>query len=265
MIDLNEKQLCTIPRVMCWAVDNMELLKSQPDESVDLIYCDILYGTGRKFADYQDLKPKREIIEEHYFPRLIEMHRVLKDTGSIYLQMDYKISHWMRCILDDVFGYDNFVNEIIWKYKTGGASKNYFPRKHDNIFSYSKTKKYTFNKQIDKNYTKHKYGFNNLETGEDEKGFYYLTTMADVWEVPIIRTVKNKIDAENLGYNTQKPKALIERIIKASSNEGDTVADYYSGSGTTAEVCKELNRNFFGCDINPNAIEITKTRLNAET
>jgi len=77
MIDLNEKPLCTIPRVMCWAVDNMELLKSQPDESVDLIYCDILYGTGRKFADYQDLKPIRSEIEAHYIPRLKEMHRVL--------------------------------------------------------------------------------------------------------------------------------------------------------------------------------------------
>jgi DNA modification methylase len=127
---------------------------------------------------------------------------------------------------------------------------------------YTKGKNYTFNKLLDKNYTKYKYGFSNLETKEDENGFYYLTTMGDVWEVPIIRTVKNKIDLESVGYATQKPKALIERLIKASSNEGDTVADYYLGSGTTAVVCKELNRNFIGCDINPKAIEITKARLN---
>ncbi len=236
--------------------DNLELMAEMEDNTVDLIYCDILYGTGRKFKDYQDLKPKRETIEEHYIPRIKEMHRILKDTGSIYLQMDTRINHWVRCIMDDIFGYDNFVNEIIWNYKTGGASKKYFPRKHDNIFLYTKTKKYTFNKLTDKNYIKHKYGFSNLETGEDENGFYYLTTMQDVWNVPIIRTVKDKIDKEKLGYDTQKPKALIERIIKASSNEGDLVADFYGGSFTTAEVCKDLNRNFIGCDISEKAVSI---------
>jgi len=242
--------------------DNLELMKTIKSNTIDLIYCDILYGTGRNFGDYQDLKPIRSKIERHYLPRLIEMKRVLKQNGSIYLQMDYKISHWIRCLMDDVFGYNNFVNEIIWKYKTGGASKKYFPRKHDNIFLYSKSKTYTFNKLLDKNYTKHKYGFANLQTQEDENGFYYLTTMSDVWEIPIIRTVKDKIDVESVDYSTQKPKALIERIIKASSNEGDTVADFYLGSGTTAEVCKDLNRNFIGCDINPRAIEITLQRLN---
>ena len=243
--------------------DNLELMAEMQDNTVDLIYCDILYGTGRKFKDYQDLKPKREVIEEHYIPRIKEMHRILKDTGSIYLQMDTKINHWIRCIMDDVFGYDNFVNEIIWNYKTGGASKKYFPRKHDNIFLYTKTKKYTFNKLTDKNYIKHKYGFSNLETGEDENGFYYLTTMQDVWNVPIIRTVKDKIDKEKLGYDTQKPKALIERIIKASSNEGDLVADFYAGSFTTAEVCKYLNRNFIGCDISEKAVHIGRARVNS--
>lgn len=243
--------------------DNLELMAEMQDNTVDLIYCDILYGTGRKFKDYQDLKPKREIIEEHYIPRIKEMHRILKDTGSIYLQMDTKINHWIRCIMDDVFGYDNFVNEIIWNYKTGGASKKYFPRKHDNIFLYTKTKKYTFNKLTDKNYIKHKYGFSNLETGEDENGFYYLRTMQDVWNVPIIRTVKDKIDKEKLGYDTQKPKALIERIIKASSNEGDLVADFYAGSFTTAEVCKYLNRNFIGCDISEKAVQIGRARVNS--
>ena len=85
MIDLNEKPLCTIPRVMCWAVDNLELLLSQPDESIDLIYCDILYGTGRNFGDYQDLKPIRSEIEAHYLPRLKEMHRVLKPDKLAFI------------------------------------------------------------------------------------------------------------------------------------------------------------------------------------
>ena len=104
--------------------DNLELLAELKNSTVDLIYCDILYGTGRKFKDYQDLKPKREVIEEHYIPRIKEMHRVLKDTGSIYLQMDTRINHWLRCILDDVFGYDNFRNEISWCYNSQGKTTN---------------------------------------------------------------------------------------------------------------------------------------------
>ena len=96
-----------------YCCDNMELMNRLDNCSVDLIYCDILYGTGRKFADYQDLKAIRSVIEEHYIPRIKEMHRVLKDTGSIYLQMDTRINHWVRIILDDVFGYDNFRNEIV--------------------------------------------------------------------------------------------------------------------------------------------------------
>ena len=252
MIDLNEKPICTIPRVMCWAVDNMELLLSQADESVDLIYCDILYGTGRNFGDYQDLKPKRDVIESHYLPRLIEMKRVLKQNGSIYLQMDTRINHWMRILMDKVFGYENFRNEIVWGYSWGGVSKNKYPSKHDHILYYSKTNKYTYNIQYE-NYTTKDKRWHNNNAGK---------SIRDIWDdIPIINTMSN----ERVGYATQKPKALIERIIKASSNEGDTVADYYMGSGTTAEVCKELNRNFIGCDINPKAIEITKARLNAGT
>ncbi len=270
MIDLNEKPLCTIPRVMCWAVDNMELLKSQPDESVDLIYCDILYGTGRNFGDYQDLKPIRSEIEAHYLPRLKEMHRVLKSTGSIYLQMDTKINHWIRCLMDDVFGYDNFQNEIVWCYESSGKSKNKYSRKHDVVLFYSKSTEFTYNEQL-LNTSKNIGRYNKI----DEQGNrYYMRSgkykviykgtkpVTDCFlDIPFLTNNAN----ERNGYATQKPKALIERIIKASSNEGDTVADYYLGSGTTAVVCKELNRNFIGCDINPKAIEITKARLNAGT
>ena len=146
MVDLNEKPLCTIPRVMCWACDNMELLKSQPNESVNMIYCDILYGTGRNFGDYQDLKPIRSEIESHYLPRLIEMKRVLKQNGSIYLQMDCKINHWMRCLMDDVFGYKNFKNEIIWYYmnKIPDTRKKMFTQSNDVILFYAMGD-YTFN------------------------------------------------------------------------------------------------------------------------
>ena len=102
-----------------YCMDNLELMKQIDDNSIDLIYCDILYGTGKKFKDYKDLKPQKDIIEEFYIPRIKEMYRILSDTGSIYLQMDYRISHWIRCIMDDLLGYENFRNEIIWKYGLG--------------------------------------------------------------------------------------------------------------------------------------------------
>ena len=224
--------------------DNLELLKSQPNESIDLIYCDILYGTGRNFVDYQDLKCDRKIIEEHYTPRLQEMHRVLKDTGSIYLQMDTRINHWIRCIMDDIFGYDNFRNEIIWKYGLGRSSDKQFGKRHDVILFYSKGNFYTYNKQLEK------------ATSQRMKGEY--KNMSDVWvDIPNINNMAN----ERIDYSTQKPKALIERIIKASSNEGDLIADFYMGSGTTGEVAIELNRSFIGCDINPRAIEIAEKRI----
>ena len=127
--------------------DNLEIMKTIESNTIDLIYCDILYGTGRKFTDYQDLKPIRSEIESHYLPRIKEMHRILKSTGSIYLQMDTKINHWIRCLMDEVFWYDKFRNEIAWCYTVIQKESKYFPRKHDVILLYSKSDDYTFNTQ----------------------------------------------------------------------------------------------------------------------
>ena len=241
-----------------YCCDNMELMSSLNDCSVDLIYCDILYGTGRKFNDYQDLKPIRSVIEDHYIPRIKEMYRILKNTGSIYLQMDTKINHWVRCILDDVFGYNNFRNEIIWSYERMSLSVKKFVKTHENILFYTKSNNYLFNKQY-QNYSgksNHK-GKRNIKTQE------YLNTnrkkpLQSVWNISVI----NNKAKEKLGYDTQKPKALLERIIKASSNEGNLVADFYCGSGTSMIVAKELNRQYIGCDINQRAVDITNKRLN---
>jgi len=274
MIELQNPQ-CVQTSVMCRAVDNLELLLSQPDESVDLIYCDILYGTGRNFGDYQDLKPIRSEIESHYLPRIKEMHRILNPTGSIYLQMDWRINHWIRCIMDDVFGYNNFRNEVIWNYQ-GSWKKSKI--NHQNIIQYSKNNVFTINKIYEQNKSDNgikkrwkKYIINDKITKDfypknDSKFKPYIKDTHilidfNKYEVGSVWNISNINNDERLGYDTQKPKALIERIIKASSNEGDTVADYYLGSGTTAVVCKELNRNFIGCDINPKAIEITNARL----
>lgn len=248
--------------------DNLELMSKMSDKSIDLIYCDILYGTGRKFKDYQDLKPIRADIEAHYIPRLKEMRRILKDTGSIYLQMDTRISHWMRCIMDDIFGYNNFRNEIVWCYRSQGFSKTKWSEKHDVVLFYTKTKKWTFNidsvreKEIGESTKKRwhkeiaKYGL--IPTAKNRKVY---------WNSPyspprdwININILPQAHPERNGYDTQKPKELVSRFIKASSNEGDVVADFYAGSFTTAEVCKDLGRSFIGCDINPVCLEKAEIR-----
>ena len=248
--------------------DNLELMAEIPDNTIDLIYCDILYGTGRKFKDYQDLKPIRSEIEAHYIPRIKEMHRILKPTGSIYLQMDTKINHWIRCVMDDIFGYERMLNEIIWCYRTQGFNKNKWSEKHDVILLYSKTKTWKFNLEA----------VRENEIGESTQKRWH----KEIAEHGLIPTTKNgklywnspyspprdwinmnalpQAHSERNGYDTQKPKELIAKFIKASSNEGDLVADFYSGSFTTAEVCKDLKRSFIGCDINPNCFEKAKER-----
>lgn len=126
--------------------DNLLLMKEIPDNHIDLIYCDILYGTGRTFNDYKDLPANRNVINEFYIPRITEMYRILKPTGSIYLQMDTIISHWLRIILDDIFGIKNFRNEITWQRSIGMNQKyKYYTKSSDKILFYTKTDNYTFN------------------------------------------------------------------------------------------------------------------------
>jgi len=179
------------------------------------------------------------------------MHRILKDTGSIYLQMDRNIVHFMRIIADGILLFDN---EIIWAFENPSGYKsiaNKFVRGHDNILVYVKTKNRKHNKQY-------------LPYPKDykPKGKYQLgISISTVWKDINSMQCQSINKVEGTGYSTQKPKALLRRIIKASSNEGDLVADFYCGSGTTLVVAKELNRNYIGCDINSRAIEITKKRL----
>ena len=256
--------------VRIYQCDNLNLLKQLPDNYIDLIYCDILYGTGRKFTDYQDLKPDLKIINNYYIPRIKEIHRVLKNTGQIYLQMDYRINHWIRFIMDDIFGYENFRNEIIYIMQKGGSPKYDLPLCHDIILRYSKSNKYILNKiyvkhkdSADKRYDKideNGKRYKIYKKGEKEYRSYYKggKLLNDVWD-DINLIVKNS--EEYINYDTQKPKALLERIIKISSNEGDIVADFFMGSGTTGEVALELNRKFIGCDIGERACEITKEKL----
>lgn len=131
-----------------YCMDNLEMLKQLSDESISLIYCDILYNTGKKFKDYDDNLGTPQQAIEWYKPRLIEMKRVLKENGLILLQMDYRLHPYIRVFMDKLFGIDKLVNEIIWQYSGGGVPKNKFAPKHDNILLYSKSNEYTFNTDI---------------------------------------------------------------------------------------------------------------------
>lgn len=191
-------------------------------------------------------------------PRLLELYRVLKPTGSIYLHCDPTASHYLKLLMDAIFGQKNFQNEIIWCYKSGGATKKRFGRKHDVLFFYSKNPdSKTFNTLTEKSYMMHKYGFTKSKFQEDKNGQYSLVIMKDWWELPSVGSA----DKQRLGYPTQKPEKLLERIIKASSNEKDIILDPFCGCGTTISVAEQLNRRWIGIDITYLAINLIKNRL----
>jgi site-specific DNA-methyltransferase (adenine-specific) len=201
--------------------------------------------------------------------RLYYMRRLLKDTGSIYYHCDPTASHYIKIVMDYVFGIKNFRNEIVWRYNTRTMVSNWYAKKHDIIFFYTKSDSYTFNEhlirvphsedslkqynKVDENGRKYKAQSGGLKTYLNEDG----QNCPSVWDIQIL----GSRSPERLGYPTQKPEALLERIIKASSNEGDLVMDFYNGGGTTGAVCKKLNRNYLGVDINYRAIQISQERL----
>jgi len=193
--------------------------------------------------------------------RIAEIHRVLKPTGSFYLHCDPNSSHYLKLVLDAIFcaqGGD-FQNEIVWSYKTGGASKKRFSKKHDVILFYTKSNHYLFNPQKEKSYMMHKYGFKKSDFQIDEaSGLQYsMVYQKDVFDIPTI----GSDSAERLGYPTQKPEALLGRIIQASSNEGDVILDAYCGCGTTVAVAEKLKRHWIGIDITYQSIALILRRL----
>jgi len=237
--------------------DNLKLLNLLDTNSVDLVYCDILYGTGKKFKDYTDLPNNKKDIDDHYIPRLHEMNRVLKETGTIYLQMDLRIVHWIRILMDNIFGYENFRNQIVVKFNIGGRGKKEFAKKHDYIIVYTKSNDFVFN-DLDirvpyKSVISKKQDRPNITEEKLKVG----TIPTNIWDdIPSGLKVKKQTD-----YYSEKHPKILERIIKASSNEGDLVADFYCGSGTTLDVAKSLNRNYLGCDINKKAVEVSRKRI----
>lgn len=255
---------------------------------VDLIYIDPPFDSK---ADYRtkvtlpglDFQQKPTVVEQFayadtweegtisylkmIYPRLILMKELLSERGSIYVHIDWHIGSYMKVILDDIFGKENFVNEIIWYYRRWNIAGSSFATNHDTILYYGKNKSNRVYNQlyipksekssaqgkswksvIDENGIRH-----SIMTDEPTKG----VPMPDVWDVSMI----NPVAKERIGYATQKPEALLERIIKASSNEGDIVCDFFGGSGTTAAVAEKLGRRWITCDIGKPASLVMRKRF----
>ena len=261
--------------------DNLAVLQSIPDESIQLIYVDPPFNTGRvqtrgsstttrtETGNRIGFKGQRyEIVKETVLsyddefkdywsflePRLEEAWRILNETGTLYLHLDYRESHYAKVLLDALFGRECFLNEIIWAYDYGGKAKSRWPSKHDTILVYVKNPdKYYFNNET---VDREPYMAPGLVTPEKvAKG----KLPTDVWW----HTIVSPTGKEKTGYPTQKPLGILRRIIQASSKEGDTVLDFFAGSGTTGHAAASLDRNFILIDQNPEAIQVMKERFSS--
>ena len=180
------------------------------------------------------------------YERLILLRELLSDEGSIYLHCDYHKSHHLRFLLDEVFGAENFVNEIAWGYSWGMRTPDKWNRKHDTILMYSKAQNIIFNANAVRVERTNEKGRKDANIYNNGKDFGEQALPTDMWYVATIHTASN----ERTDYPTQKPEDLIERIIKASSNPNSIVLDCFIGSGTTASVAQKLGRKWIGADIN---------------
>lgn len=266
---------------MLYHSDNLSLMKHLLDKGysgkIQCIYIDPPFFTRAKYKAsidvlsgaknyklrlnaYKDWNSNtlRDYIE-FISSRLILMRELLSDDGLIWVHLDWHSSHYVRVVMDEIFGPDNFVNEIIWKYKSGGSSKKHFSRKHDTILLYSKTKKYSIDISKEKSYNRElkKYGFRGVNEYKDDFGWYTVVNMKDVWNINMV----GRTSSERTGYATQKPLELMKRIITVSSNEGDICADFFCGSGSFLEAAGELNRNWIGCDNELLAVSLSRKRM----
>ena len=259
--------------------DNLPILRSLPAGCVDLIYIDPPFNSGKQQARTQirtvrDPQGDRtgfqgstyrtetlatrqyadwfEDYESFIRPRLEEAYRLLAPHGSLYFHIDYREVHYCKIWLDALFGRECFLNEIIWAYDYGGKPKNRWPAKHDNILFYVKDpQQYTFNvEDIDRE----PYMAPGL-VGPEKAARGKLPT--DTWWYTIVGTNSK----ERNGYPTQKPLGVLNRIVRASSNPGDVVMDFFAGSGTLGESCLQLGRQFWLVDNNPQALETMQRRF----
>lgn len=260
--------------------DCLAILDMIPDSSVDLIYIDPPFYSQKSYEMiWGENAAERFAFEDrwagginHYMKyltdRIRKMHAKLKDGGSFYLHLDWHISHYMKIELDKLFGYNCFQNEIIWSYRRWPSPSNHYQRMHDTILFYSKSADgpRIFNVEFEPNSPSYEKRFKGktqmldpetktrkITLDADSKGL----PRRDVWDISIIAG----FSAERLGYPTQKPLALLERIIRTSTNPGDLVMDAYCGCGTTMAAAQKLGRRWVGIDISQSAIRVVEQRL----
>lgn len=191
--------------------------------------------------------------------RLLLMKELLAEDGSLWVHLDWHSVHYVKILLDEIFGEKNFINEVIWNYKSGGVSKNYFARKHDTLLFYAKSSKYYFKAQQEKSYNRDfkPYRFKGVSEYRDELGWYTMVNMKDVWQINMV----GRTSAERTGYATQKPEQLIERILESCTREGDLCADFFGGSGTLAAAADRMGRKWISCDVGELAAINTHKRM----
>lgn len=242
-----------MPKITVYKGNNLPILKTIPDSSIDLIYIDPPFNTGKTQKhgklSYEDAF---EDFKSFIIKRLKQAYRLLTPTGSLFFHIDYREVHYCKVWLDQIFGRSSFKNEIIWAYDYGARQKNKWPTKHDNILWYAKDpKNYTFNYE---DMDRIPYMAPGL-AGETKAKIG--KTPTDVWWNTIVPTN----GPENTGYPTQKPLDIVSRIVKIHSNPRDTVLDFFAGSGTTGEASYYLNRDCILIDKNPQAIKTMRKRF----
>ena len=263
--------------------DCLKVLGEVGENTADMIYLDPPFFTQEKQKLISSKTNKEYIFSDtwnsmaeylsYMEDRLIQCRRVLKETGSIFVHCDRNASHYLKVLLDKIFGISNFQSEIIWSYKRWSNSKKGLLNNHQVIFFYSKTSHFKFNRiytdysettnidQIlqervrnEKGKAVYKYNANGeIVIGQSKKG----VPLSDVWEIPYL----NPKAKERVGYPTQKPILLLEQILRLVTDEGDFVIDPFVGSGTTVVAAKMLKRNYLGIDILPAAVDLAKQRL----
>ena len=222
------------------------------DPKPQLVYIDPPYNTGRRFTEeWIDSWPTTAAFMEWLQPRLEACWEALTPNGNMIVHIDWRTSHYVKVLMDEMFGEANFKNEIVWAYRSGGASKRHLSRKHDTLLWYAKGKDYTFNTKR----VPYAPGTDVSKPGFHPDG----KLMTDVWEISFLSTSSN----ERTGYPTQKPLTLMERIVEMFSNEGDIIFDGFCGSGSTGVAAKLLGRSCFLMDINPVAVYTAARRVAA--